>query len=222
MLKSLKLKFEKLASAGPIVQIFLVSVAGLLAIALRSLLHFTPTIRFNTESLFRGAIGGLVLGVAYLLLQWVLVRKITNQQERGSGHQKGVATAICAASAEELILRGYLFAFLAVRVPIIAFILNGAASYLVGIRGIRERKDYLIVPLLRCLQGTALALMYSWNRSLFLVAVARLVADLVIEFGEAEGVKRGIDREVQRRALPLTRIFSSTRKKRNSTHVRSN
>lgn len=76
---------------------------------------------------------------------------------------KGVATAICAASAEELILRGYLFT-LAVRVPIIAFILNGAASSVFGIRGIRERKDYLIVPLLRCLQGTALALMYSWNR----------------------------------------------------------
>ena len=87
--------------------------------------------------------------------------------------------AIALAFGEELLLRGFVFAPIAVHSFWAAIAANFAVSFLLAAGPYRGKEELLYRPGIKGIEATFLALLYSWNRALAVVCVARLVLETV-------------------------------------------
>jgi membrane protease YdiL (CAAX protease family) len=90
-----------------------------------------------------------------------------------------IGAAITTGIAEELLLRASIFAILHTNFPVSALALNALLS---GAIYIRARND-LIIFTLKAIEGSIMAVLYLWSDSYFLIALTRVISELLMLTG---------------------------------------
>lgn len=155
-----------------------------------NLFSFQPLVRANVSTFIRGIIAGFGLLIIRLLGQigreFLRKRfKIANtQNDVLEGSRKRIGAALVLAGGEELLLRGFIFAPLLVHFnffggSFLAYIINALLSF-----GLHSKRN--IYGIERAIEGTLLALLYSEYHSIFILFIARFVAESVWMFTSAK------------------------------------
>lgn len=177
-------------------QLVLLAACTVAAISIRIILSFKPTFRAYTETFFRGAGTGIacglllvaaVVGLEQLRLRWRRMKDFPVLPKEKPESLTLVGAALAAAGGEELLLRGFFFAFVALFSRPTAYLLNFLLTAGLHLRG----RDYLVPALLKALEGTLYAALYVQHRSLFLIAVARFFSEIILgAFHASNGLER--------------------------------
>ncbi|MCC6954491.1 MAG: hypothetical protein IT290_10265 [Deltaproteobacteria bacterium] len=164
-------------------QIALFVACIFLSMAILALSGFVPSVRLSGEAFGRGLGAGVLLTILAALLLPVV---------EAFGSPRGTAAAsrpspevmlgraVVLAFGEELVLRGFIFAPIALFSFWLALALNFALAFLLGMSRNDGMRGLIAVPMARALEGTFCAVLYSWNRALFVVVVARAIREILI------------------------------------------
>jgi hypothetical protein len=176
MLFRLKLSLEK--------QILLIAALAVLSCVLNWGFVFTPHLRMNWAMLGEGLAAGLIGVAATVALQALIVffkpsiYLASLRKTIGIFNQLNVLTIIgagvTAGSAEELLLRGCVFALLAQKLFWLALLLNFSLTLILYYRG----REHFIWSSIKALECSLYALLYYYERSLFLIAVAHFIVEV--------------------------------------------
>ena len=177
-------------------QLVLLVACSIAAVSIRIILSFKPTFRAYLDTFLRGAGTGIacgllmiaaVVGLEQLRLRWRRMRDFPVLPEEKPASLTLVGAALAAAGGEELLIRGFFFAFIALFSRPAAYFVNFALTFGLHIRG----REYLIPALLKAFEGTLFAALYLQHRSLFLIATARFFSEIILgAFHASNGLGR--------------------------------
>lgn len=177
MLFRLKLSLEK--------QILLFVFLILLSFLLNWYFAFVPLLRINERTLAAGILAGLLCAAAAAALPAILAYFKPAVCAESFGETRSALSrlsalavfgaAVTAGCGEELLLRGCIFALLLRKFFIVAFLLNFVLSLALYFRGRR----HFIWSTVKALECTFYALLYYYERSLFLIGVSHFTAEAV-------------------------------------------
>lgn len=146
---------------------------------------FHPRVKFGPEYFFRGFVGGSIVAAVSLALHWTAVfffpkqlsvtRKITEEYRLEAPLQLSTRT-IAAAAGEELLLRAFIFHYLAA----FSFALGMLVNFLLSFGLYYEGRDRLINAAIKGVECSFYAVMYWESRSLFMIVTARFAAEILI------------------------------------------
>jgi hypothetical protein len=176
MLFRLKLSLEK--------QILLIAALAVLACAINWHFMFTPSLKMNLKTLGEGLAAGLICSAGAAALQALIVYfkpaiclaslRETTAVFNGLNVLTTIGAGITAGSGEELLLRGCLFALVAQKLFWLALLINFALTLILYYRG----RKHLIWSSIKALECSGYALLYYYERSLFLIAAAHFTAEI--------------------------------------------
>ncbi len=169
-------------------QLALLALSTVLAALLSIYCSVEPRVRLNAETLFRGILAAfitiLILGVLHLLLLLVFGKRHEEELSTWTERQRLDSTlltlsgSMSLAVAQELILRGYIFSWLLLISPLLAYGGNAVLSFLLHFEG----RKTLGIAFLRAIEGSMYALMYASNRSLAMLAIAHFIVDYLVRY----------------------------------------
>jgi membrane protease YdiL (CAAX protease family) len=167
-------------------QLLLLAGCSGLALLLRFVLEIQPRLRMNTEMLIRGVLGAvlclLVLGLTHLILVLLLGRSQIKQVETLSAELGNLTplqllgSSIASSVAEETLFRAYIFSSLSLISIWLAFALNALIAFVCYFRF----RAYPAISATKAIEATFYAALYAYNHSLFMVALAHCIVELVV------------------------------------------
>jgi hypothetical protein len=157
-------------------QTILAAVAALLCLAAGYLFSFEPAMLIGWQSLTLGLVAGVGLSLIRLFGKVILSRfRIRRDQPEFGSNIDRAGMIIATGGAEEVLLRGYIFAPLTGLLGSIgAHLLNCGLSL-----ALYSRKGAIRWEILP--EALYLALLYQSSRSLFLVVTSRIVGETLWE-----------------------------------------
>lgn len=161
-------------------QLFALAGSALLCLALYSLFGIKPTVRIHSEMLPRVLAGGIAASFL-TLFGYALIAVCRPPQMRMEFRNRFprmswfriIGAAMVAGGAEELLLRGFIFAPLSTHSLFFAYFLN---ALLGATLSMNSRNDYAI-GLLYAAQASFFAALYISTRSLFVVSLAHMLEE---------------------------------------------
>ncbi|MCB0324063.1 MAG: CPBP family intramembrane metalloprotease [Bdellovibrionales bacterium] len=159
-------------------QMVLLAACALVAFLMSFIVDYSPRLRLSPELLLKGSIGGvLICGVSALLtLSAVFVfpdrfRREYDLERSALVNLNGfgiLGAAITAGAGEELLFRGFLFTALSKLSGPFAYITH----YIFVTACYVHRRALYLTPCIRGIECSLYAAMFSYNRSLAMLAVA--------------------------------------------------
>lgn len=172
-----------------ILQLAAITVAACASILLMHFEQFRPIMRVNTSNFFQALVYGALTACAWFFAISVLSlargdRIISFFVQPNRSAESIAGSALFAAGGEEILFRGFIFAPLTLFAPLLAWALNFVLAYV----GHFRRHVPWWVPLLFSLEATLYAHIYNRYHSLFTVAVAHGVCELIVGIGLHSGI----------------------------------
>lgn len=161
-------------------QIALFVACIFLSMAILALSGFVPSVRLSGEAFGRGLGAGVLLTILAGFLLPVVEACGPPRAAASRPSEVMLGRAVVLAFGEELVLRGFIFAPISLFSFWLALALNFALAFLLGMSRNDGMRGLIAVPMARALEGTFCAVLYSWNRALFVVVVARAIREIAI------------------------------------------
>lgn len=188
-----------------LLQLLLMVASGLAMHGLASLWKYEPRVALSADAMSRGIAGGFIVlaltGLVHLVLLWkfsdahseALGARIRRTRQRSLPVTIGAIVTTCCG--EEPLLRAYLLGPLSRTSVALALVVNALVSALIYFE-IPRRKEWAFPPpgwtiaVVKCVEGTILALLFLAHRSLTVVVVARatieILSSVIIVFAPLE------------------------------------